>query len=165
MASWPDGDGAGMCTVSRWPVVSVSAQVVDVSSRGGRGSLGSGRSAGCAIGEGRTSPRLGAMAGIRCGRIPGGLHALAWLPVPSTTRRNLPAGFSPARTGYQRAASGAELGVSVFYKRPPARALVSSSDLVLRDDARVRYTLNTHGAESCQRTAFEQPGLRHPPQK
>ena len=35
MASWPEGDGAGMSTGSCWPDVSVSAQVVDVSSRGG----------------------------------------------------------------------------------------------------------------------------------
>ena len=46
MARWPEGDGAGMCSGSSWPDVSVSAQVVDVSGRGARGSLGSGRSAG-----------------------------------------------------------------------------------------------------------------------
>ena len=34
MASWPEGDGAGMSTGSCWPDVSVSAQVVDVSRRG-----------------------------------------------------------------------------------------------------------------------------------
>ena len=44
--------------------------------------MGSGRSAGYAVGEGRTSPRLGAMAGIRNGHVPGRLHARAWLPVP-----------------------------------------------------------------------------------
>ena len=53
VARWPEGDGAGMCSGSSWPDVSVSAQVVGVSCRGARGSLGSGRSAGCAIGEGR----------------------------------------------------------------------------------------------------------------
>ena len=57
MARWPEGDGAGMSKGSSWPDVSVSAQVVDVSGRGACGSLGSGRSAGCAIGEGRTSPQ------------------------------------------------------------------------------------------------------------
>ena len=35
MASWPEGDGAGMSTGSCWPDASVSAQVVDVSRRGG----------------------------------------------------------------------------------------------------------------------------------
>ena len=97
VASWSDGDGAGMCMRSFWPNVSVSAQVVGVSRRGARGSLGSGRSAGCAIGEDRTSPRLGAMAGIRSGRIPGGLLPLLGSPDRRRHASALPAGFSPAR--------------------------------------------------------------------
>ena len=109
VASWPEGDGAGMCKRSSWPDVSVSAQVVDVSGRGARGSLGSGRSAGCAIGEGRTSPRLGAMAGICSGRIPGGLLPLLGSPDRRRHASDLPAGFSPAR----RVASGARKGVRV----------------------------------------------------
>ena len=113
MASWPDGDGAGMCTGSCWPVVSVSAQVVDVSSRGGRGSLGSGRSAGCAIGEGRTSPRLGAMAGIRSRPYPGRAPALAWLPGPSTTRERSARRVFTRSDRNLRAASGACEGVRV----------------------------------------------------
>ena len=60
--------------------MAVSALLGDVSGRGGSGSLGSGRSAGCAIGEDRTSPRLGAMAGIRSDRIPGGLLPLLGSP-------------------------------------------------------------------------------------
>ena len=96
VASWPEGDGAGMCKGSSWPDVSVSAQVVDVSGRGARGSLGSGRSAGCAIGEGRTSPqwsRRGSAAAVSRA----GSNALSWLPGPSTTRERPHAGFSPAR--------------------------------------------------------------------
>ena len=113
MASWSDGDGAGMCMRSYWPDVSVSAQVVGVSGRGARGSLGSGRSAGCAIGEGRTSPRLGAMAGIRSRPYPGRAPALAWLPGPSTTRER-PARRVFTRSGrHQRATSGACEGVRV----------------------------------------------------
>ena len=114
MASWSDGDGAGMCTRSFWPNVSVSAQVVGVSRRGARGSLGSGRSAGCAIGEDRTSPRLGAMAGIRSGRIPGGLHALAWLPGPLTARERSARRVFTRSDRSQRAASGARKGVRVL---------------------------------------------------
>ena len=98
---------------SFWPNVSVSAQVVGVSRRGARGSLGSGRSAGCAIGEGRTSPRLGAMAGIRSRPYPGRAPALAWLPGPSTTRER-PSRRVFTRSGrHQRAASGACEGVRV----------------------------------------------------
>ena len=57
--------------------------VVHVSSRIGSGSLGSGRSAGYAIGEERTSPRLRAIAGIRSDRIPGSAQARAGSPDPS----------------------------------------------------------------------------------
>ena len=137
VASWPEGDGAGMSTGSCWPVVSVSAQVVGVSSRGGRGSLGSGRSAGCAFGEDRTSPRLGAMAGIRGDHVPGGLHALAWLPVPSTTRRNLPAGFAPARTAIN-VPPQAPIEVRAYLVSARRRVRPSSTDLVFRDDARLQ---------------------------
>ena len=106
VASWPEGDGAGMCTGSSWPDVSVSAQVVDVSGRGARGSLGSGRSAGCAIGEDRTSPqwsRRGSAATVSRA----GSNALAWLPGPSETRER-PARRVFTRSGcHQRAPSGA----------------------------------------------------------
>ena len=124
MASWPDGDGAGMCTGSCWPVVSVSAQVVDVSRRGGCGSLGSGRSAGCAIGEGRTSPRLGAMAGICSGPYPGRAPCPCLAPrtVDDTAQSSRRVRTRSDR--YQRAASGAYKGTSVFSERPPARVVV-----------------------------------------
>ena len=151
MASWSDGDGAGMCMRSYWPNVSVSAQVVGVSGRGARGSLGSGRSAGCAIGEGRTSPRLGAMAGICSGRIPGGLHALAWLPVPLTTRRNLPAGFAPARTAIN-VPPQAPIEVPAYLVSARRRVQPSSTDLVFRDDARLGDRVERRG--SSKRAVF-----------
>ena len=97
MASWPEGDGAGMCTGSFWPDVLDSAQVVGVSRRGARGSFGSGRSAGCAIGEERTPPQWNRRGG-RSDRIPGGLQRPFLAPrTVDNTRATLPAGFSPAR--------------------------------------------------------------------
>ena len=143
MASWPEGDGAGMSTGSCWPDVSVSAQVVDVSRRGCSGSLGSGRSAGCAIGEGRTSPRLGATAGIRGDHVPGGLHALAWLPGPLTARERSARGVLTRSDRSLRAASGAYRGTSVFSERPPARVAVLCG-LGFRDDARARGALGAN---------------------
>ena len=55
---------------------------VDTGRKGTSGSLGSGRSAGYAIGEGRTSPWLRAIAGIRGVRIPGLAQARAGSPEP-----------------------------------------------------------------------------------
>ena len=60
-----------------WGVVRVSGR------KGTSGSLGSGRSAGYAIGEERTSPRQRAIAGIRSDRIPGLAQARAGSPDPS----------------------------------------------------------------------------------
>ena len=45
--------------------------------------MGSVRTAGYAIGEGRTSPRLEAIAGIRSDHVPGWLQARAGSPDPS----------------------------------------------------------------------------------
>ena len=128
MASWPEGDGAGMCTGSFWPDVSVSAQVVGVSRRGARGSLGSGRSAGCAIGEGRTSPRLGAMAGIRSRPYPGRAPALAWLPGPSTTHVQSSRRVLTRSDRNKRAARGACRGVRV---RARLRSLMAYAHVVM----------------------------------
>ena len=54
-----------------------------MSGRGGSGSLGSGRTAGYAIGEGRTSPWLEAIAGIRQRPYP----RLGSKPVPAPRTR------------------------------------------------------------------------------
>jgi hypothetical protein len=54
-----------------------------VSGRGGSGSFGSGRTAGCAIGEDRTSPWLEAIAGIRQRPYP----RLGSKPVPAPRTR------------------------------------------------------------------------------
>ena len=68
-----------------WPDKQLNWGVVRVSGRKGTsGSLGSGRSAGYAIGEGRTSPRLRAIAGIRSDRIPGWAPSPCRLPGPVT---------------------------------------------------------------------------------
>ena len=55
-----------------------------MSGRGGSGSFGSGRTAGYAIGEERTSPWLEAIAGIRSNRIPGWAPSPCRLPGPVT---------------------------------------------------------------------------------
>ena len=128
MASWSDGDGAGMCMRSYWPNVSVSAQVVGVSRRGARGSLGSGRSAGCAIGEGRTSPRLGAMAGIRSRPYPGRAPALAWLPRPPTTHVQSSRRVLTRSDRNKRVARGACRGVRV---RARLRSLMAYAHVVM----------------------------------
>ena len=82
----------------------------------GSGSLGSGRSAGYAVGEERTSPRLGAIAGICSGRIPGGLlaHGLAPQTV-SDTRAIFPQGH-PHSDRNKRVTSGADKS-AVFDQR------------------------------------------------
>ena len=53
--------------------MAVSALLGDVSGRGGSGSLGSGRTAGYALGEERTPPQWNRRGG-RSGRIPGGFQ-------------------------------------------------------------------------------------------
>ena len=53
-----------------------------MSGRGGSGSFGSGRTAGYAIGEDRTSPWLEAIAGIRGDHVQAGLQARAGSPDP-----------------------------------------------------------------------------------
>ena len=75
--------GSPVTAGSSWPDVSVSAQVVGVSGREARGSLGSGRSAGCAIGEDRTSPCRAIKPGIRADHVPGSAQARAGSPDPS----------------------------------------------------------------------------------
>ena len=55
-----------------------------VSCRGGSGSFGSGRTAGYAIGEDRTSPWLEAIAGIRGDHVPGWAPSPCRLPGPVT---------------------------------------------------------------------------------
>ena len=55
-----------------------------MSGRGGSGSFGSGRTAGYAIGEGRTSPWLEAIAGIRGDHVPGWAPSPCRLPGPVT---------------------------------------------------------------------------------
>ena len=69
-----------------------------MSGRGGSGSFGSGRTAGYAIGEERTSPWLGAIAGIRQRSYP----RLGSKPVPAPrtryeVRAKVSVGFSPPR--------------------------------------------------------------------
>ena len=78
--------------------VVVVEEVVRVSGRRGSGSFGSDRTAGYAIGEGRTSPWLEAIAGIRERPYP----RLGSKPVPaprtrSEVRASLSVGFSPPR--------------------------------------------------------------------
>jgi hypothetical protein len=68
-----------------------------VSGRGGSGSLGSGRTAGYAIGEGRTSPWLEAIAGIRSDHVPGWAPSPCRLPGPVTRYVQVSVGFSPPR--------------------------------------------------------------------
>ena len=97
MASWPEGDGAGMSTGSCWPVVSVSAQVVGVSLAVG------------VAGVWAAAAPLGVPSG-KDGRHPSGADGDPPRPYPgraptpllgSPDRRRhasaLPAGFSPAR--------------------------------------------------------------------
>ena len=68
-----------------------------MSGRGGSGSFGSGRTAGYAIGEERTSPWLEAIAGIRSDRIPGWAPSPCRLPGPVTRYVQVSVGFSPPR--------------------------------------------------------------------
>ena len=79
------------------------------------GSLGSGRTAGYAVGEGRTSPRLGAIAGISNHRIPGGLLAHDLAPQTVGDTRLFPQG-DPHSDRNSEATSGADKN-AVFYQR------------------------------------------------
>ena len=98
MASWPEGDGAGMCTGSFWPDVLDSAQVV-----GGRLSPWGSREfwqrpLRWVCHRGRPDVTPVEPTGIRSCRIPGGLQRPFLAPrTVDNTRATLPAGFSPAR--------------------------------------------------------------------
>ena len=68
-----------------------------MSGRRGSGSFGSGRTAGYAIGEDRTSPWLEAIAGIRSDHVPGWAPSPCRLPGPVTRYVQVSVGFSPPR--------------------------------------------------------------------
>ena len=84
--------------------MAVSALLGDVSWRGGSGSLGSGRSAGYALGESRTPPQWNRRGG-RSDRIPGGFQRPFSAPrTVNNDVQSFPQGsqFSPARTATSR---------------------------------------------------------------
>ena len=77
--------------------MAVSALLVDVSSRGGSGSLGSGR-APLGMHSGKTGRHPSGTGGVDAAIVSrAGSNALSWLPGPSTTRERPHAGVSPAR--------------------------------------------------------------------
>ena len=86
---------------SYWPPGTVSEEAVRDSSRTRRGSLWQRPLRWGAVGEDRTTPWLGAIAGGRERVVSrADSRPMAWHPGPSATyvRSFTPAGFSPART-------------------------------------------------------------------
>ena len=99
-----------------------------MSGRGGSGSFGSGRTAGYAIGEGRTSPWLEAIAGIRGDHVPGWAPSPCRLPGPVTRyetclRRVLTAATATSTPRSERQKMCAGQGVRGFF---PSGSAVSS---------------------------------------
>ena len=85
-ASGPEGDGEGLSSSSYWPPCAASEEVGQDSSRTCLGSLGQRPLRWGAVGEGRTTPWLGAIAGGRERVVSrADSRPMAWHPGPPAT--------------------------------------------------------------------------------
>ena len=85
-ASGPEGDGEGLSSSSYWPPCAASEEVGRDSGRTGRGSFGQRPLRWGAVGEDRTTPWLGAIAGGRERVVSrADSRPMAWHPGPPAT--------------------------------------------------------------------------------